>query len=93
VDPRTGQIAGDDIQTQARQCLENLKAVLECAGASLSNLLKVNVYLRNMGDFDKFNQVYASYFPAAPPARTTVQVAGLWSTILIEIEGVACIPD
>ncbi len=93
VDPRTGQIVGDEIQAQTRQCLENLKAVLACAGTSLANLMKVNVYLRNMDDFDRFNQVYVSYFPSEPPARTTVQVARLWSTILIEIEGVACIPE
>jgi 2-iminobutanoate/2-iminopropanoate deaminase len=93
VDPRTGQIAGDEIQAQTRQCLENLKAVLTCAGTSLANLMKVNVYLRNMDDFDRFNEIYVSYFPADPPARTTVQIARLWSTILIEIEGVACIPE
>jgi 2-iminobutanoate/2-iminopropanoate deaminase len=93
VDPRTGQIVGDEIQAQTRQCLENLKAVLHCAGTSLENLLKVNVYLRNMDDFQRFNEVYVSYFPSQPPARTTVGVARLWSTVLIEIEGVACIPE
>jgi len=93
VDPRTGQITGDEIQAQTRQCLENLKAVLACAGTSLDKLLKVNVYLRNMDDFERFNEVYVSYFPSQPPSRTTVQVARLWSTILIEIEGVACIPE
>lgn len=93
VDPRTGQIVGDEIQAQTRQCLENLKAVLGCAGTSLADLMKVNVYLRNMDDFDRFNEVYVTYFPSQPPARTTVQVARLWSTILIEIEGVACIPE
>jgi 2-iminobutanoate/2-iminopropanoate deaminase len=93
VDPHTGQIVGDEIQAQTRQCLENLKAVLECAGTSLANLLKVNVFLRNMDDFAKFNEVYISYFPTEPPSRTTVQAARLWSTILIEIEGVACIAE
>ena len=93
VDPRTRQIVGTEIQAQTRQCLENLKAVLDCAGTSLANLLKVNVYLRNMDDFERFNEVYISYFASEPPARTTVQVARLWSTILIEIEGVACIPE
>jgi 2-iminobutanoate/2-iminopropanoate deaminase len=93
VDPRTGQITGDEIQAQTRQCLENLIAVLACAGTSLDKLLKVNVYLRNMDDFERFNEVYVSYFPSQPPSRTTVQVARLWSTILIEIEGVACIPE
>ncbi len=93
VDPRTGQISGDEIKAQTQQCMENLKAVLGCAGTSLQNLLKVNVFLKNMDDFDAFNEVYVSYFPSQPPARTTVQVARLWTTILIEIEGVACIPE
>ena len=93
VDPKTGSVVGDDIRSHTRQCLENLKSILIIAGTSLENVLKVNVYLRNMDDFDAFNQVYVSYFPSNPPARTTVQVARLWDGILIEIEAVACIPD
>jgi 2-iminobutanoate/2-iminopropanoate deaminase len=93
LDPRTGMVVEKDIQVQTRQCLENLKAILTVAGTSLENLLKVNVYLRDMGDFDRFNEAYVTYFPAKPPARTTVQAGGLWNGILIEIEGVACIPE
>lgn len=93
VDPKTGSVVGDDIRSHTRQCLENLKSILTIAGTSLGNVLKVNVYLRNMDDFDAFNEVYVSYFPSNPPARTTVQVARLWDGILIEIEAVACIPD
>ena len=93
VDPKTGSVVGDDIRSHTRQCLENLKSILIIAGTSLENILKVNVYLRNMDDFEAFNEVYVSYFPSNPPARTTVQVARLWDSILIEIEAVACIPD
>jgi len=93
VDPKTGSVVGDDIRSHTRQCLENLKSILIIAGTSLENVLKVNVYLRNMDDFEAFNEVYVCYFPSNPPARTTVQVARLWDGILIEIEAVACIPD
>jgi 2-iminobutanoate/2-iminopropanoate deaminase len=93
VDPKTGKVVDNDIQSQTRQCLENLKAILSVAGSSLDNLLKVNCYLRSMDDFDRFNEIYVKYFPSKPPARTTIQAAGLWNGILIEIEGVACIPD
>jgi len=93
VDPKSGRVVGDDIRSHTRQCLENLKAILTIAGTSLENILKVNVYLLKMEDFDAFNEVYVSYFPSRPPARTTVQVARLWDGILIEIEAVACIPD
>ncbi len=93
VDPKTGKVVENDIQAQTRQCLENLKAILTVAGTSLGSLMKVNVYLRNMGDFDRFNEAYVKYFPSEPPARTTIQAADLWNGILIEIEGVACIPD
>jgi len=93
LDPKTGKVVENDIQAQTRQCLENLKAILTVAGTSLDNLLKVNVYLRDFADFDRFNEAYVKYFPAKPPSRTTIQAAGLWNGILIEIEGVACIPD
>ncbi len=92
VDPQSGKVVGDDIRTQTWRCLENLKSVLGLAGTSLENVLKVNCYLRNMDDFDAFNEVYVSYFPAEPPARTTIQAGRLWGSILIEIEAVACIP-
>jgi len=93
VDPKTGKVVEDDVRAQTRQCLENLKSVLNLAGTSLENILKVNCYLRNMDDFDAFNETYVKYFPSNPPARTTIQAARLWDGILIEIEAVACIPD
>ena len=90
VDPRSGEVVGKDIRAQTRQCLENLKVVLHLAGSGLENVLKVNCYLRNMDDFDAFNEVYVTYFPDQPPARTTIQAGRLWDGILIEIEAVAC---
>ncbi len=92
VEPKTGKVVGDDIQAQTRQCLENLKSILALAGSSMENILKVNCYLRNMNDFDAFNEAYVTYFPSNPPARTTIQAGRLWDGILIEIDAVACIP-
>ena len=77
MDPKTGEMAGADIETQAIRVLENLKAVVEAAGMGLQNVLKSTVFLKDMNDFAKFNEIYGRYFPDAPPARETVQVAKL----------------
>ena len=89
--PATGEeIKG--IEAQTRQCLDNMKAVLEAAGSSLKDVVKVNIYLRNVDDFAKMNEVYQSYFPEDPPARTTVQPGLITPAMLIEIESVAYSP-
>ena len=85
LDPKTGAMAGEGIEEQAPRVLENLKAVVEAAGMGLQNVLKSTVFLRDMNDFAKFNEIYARYFPAAPPARETVQVARLPRDAAIEI--------
>lgn len=89
VDPSTGQLVADEIQTQTRQSLENVKAVLEAAGSDLSLVLKATVFLKDMADFAAMNAVYAEYFPNNPPARSTVQVAKLPLDARVEIEVVA----
>ncbi|HNQ02498.1 MAG: Rid family detoxifying hydrolase [Syntrophobacterales bacterium] len=85
MDPKTGEFAGPGIEAQASRALENLKAIVEAAGLSLGNVLKSTVFLRDMNDFAKFNEIYARYFPADPPARETVQVARLPRDAAIEI--------
>jgi len=85
MDPKTGEFAGAGIEAQAVQVLENLKAIVEAAGMGLQNVLKSTVFLRDMNDFAKFNEIYARYFPSAPPARETVQVARLPRDAAIEI--------
>jgi 2-iminobutanoate/2-iminopropanoate deaminase len=85
MDPKTGELAGAGIETQAVQTLENLKAIVETAGMNLQNVLKSTVFLRDMNDFAKFNEIYARYFPSEPPARETVQVARLPRDAAIEI--------
>lgn len=87
--PGEGQLVEGDIQAQAKQALENVKAVLEAAGSSLANVVKVTVFLQDMGDFAAMNAIYAQYFTDAPPARSAVEVAKLPLGARIEIEAIA----
>jgi 2-iminobutanoate/2-iminopropanoate deaminase len=89
LDPATGELVQGDIGTQTRRVLDNLKAVLEGAGTSLSNVVKATIYLIDMNDFAVVNQTYAEYFPDAKPARATVAVAGLPRGSRVEIDMIA----
>lgn len=89
LDPQTMLIVGDDIQTQTRQVLTNLAAVLEAAGSSLHQVVKTTVYLADMADFAAMNEVYAEYFNQARPARSTIQAARLPRDVRVEIDAVA----
>lgn len=88
-DPRTGELAGGGIAAETRQVCENLKAVLEAAGASLDKVVKVSILMTDLGDLLAMNEVFSAYFPTAPPARSTFQVAGLVGGARVEIEAVA----
>jgi 2-iminobutanoate/2-iminopropanoate deaminase len=87
--PGTKEFAGPDVESQARQALENLKAVLEASGSCLEHAVKTTVFLQDMGEFARVNEVYAEFFPEKPPARSTVQVAALPLGGRVEIEVVA----
>jgi 2-iminobutanoate/2-iminopropanoate deaminase len=89
VDPASGQIVDGDIGAMTRQIFANISAVLAAAGSSLANVVKVTVFLADMGDFATMNAAYAEFFTADPPARSTVQVARLPKDARIEIEVVA----
>ena len=89
LDPATGQIVEGDIAAQTARVLENLKAVLAACGSSLDQVLKTTVYLKDLGEFARMNEVYARYFPATPPARSTVEVARLPREARIEIDAIA----
>jgi 2-iminobutanoate/2-iminopropanoate deaminase len=89
IDPATGQINTGDVQAQAEQILRNLSAILEAAGSSLAKAVQARVFLKNMNDFNAMNETYAKFFTAAPPARTTVEVARLPKDVLIEIDLIA----
>lgn len=84
-----GVLAGNDIQTQTKQSLENIKAILEEAGSSLEKVIKCNVFLQDMNEFGKMNEIYGQYFSTNPPARAAVEVARLPKDVLVEIECVA----
>jgi len=85
----SGELVRGGIEEQARQCLENLRAVLAAAGASFTDLVKVTIYLTDMRDFPVVNRVYGSYFDLEPPARACVQVEALPKGARIEIEAIA----
>jgi 2-iminobutanoate/2-iminopropanoate deaminase len=91
LDPATGQIVEGDIVAQTERVFENLKAVLEACGSSLENVLKVNVYIKDMNEFGKVNEVYARYFTANTPARATVEVARLPKDVKVEIDCIAAV--
>lgn len=89
LDPATGSMVEGDIQDQAKQALQNLKAVLEAAGSGLDKAIKVTVFLKDMNDFKAMNEVYATFFTENPPARSAFEVCRLPLDALIEIECVA----
>lgn len=88
IDPATGTFP-DGIEAQTRRSLANLAAVLEAGGASLASVAKTTVFLKDMNDFAAMNAVYAELFPAAAPARSTVEVARLPRDALVEVEAIA----
>ncbi len=89
LDPVTGQLVYGGVAMQTRQSLVNIKAVLAKEGLTLENVVKTTVFLHDMNDFAAMNTVYAEFFPAEPPARSTVQVARLPKDAAVEIEVVA----
>lgn len=87
--PETGTLAGDSIEIQTEQVLKNLEAVLQANQMTFENVVKTTVFLTNLEDFSAVNQIYATRFPSAPPARSCVQVAALPAGAKVEIELVA----
>jgi len=92
LDPKSGTIVTGGIEMETRQVMNNLKAIVETAGASMNDVIKTTVFLRDMNDFAKMNAIYGEFFADNPPARSTVQVAGLPKGALVEIELIAMLP-
>ena len=92
LDPASGEMVGTTIEEQAPRAFENLRAVLEAGGASLGDVVKTTVYLKDMGHFSKVNEIYAGYFGGAMlPSRSAVEVSRLPKDALIEIEAIAAV--
>jgi len=87
--PRTGKLELGDVKSETKQTFENLRAILEAAGSSLDDVVKCNVYLRDINDFAAMNEVYQTFFSAPFPARTTIQAGALPGGIAVEIECIA----
>jgi 2-iminobutanoate/2-iminopropanoate deaminase len=88
-DPAGGSLVEGGVEAQARRAMENLSAVLTAAGTSLDRVCKTTIFITDLGDFGTVNEVYGSFFAAEPPARSTVQVAGLPGGAAVEIEAIA----
>ncbi|MGA2419553.1 MAG: RidA family protein [Candidatus Acidiferrum sp.] len=91
LDPKTGEMTAGNIAQQTERTMENVKGIVEAAGSKMAHVIKTTVFLKNMTDFAAMNEVYARYFSAAPPARSTVEVARLPKDALVEVEVVAVI--
>lgn len=92
LDPATGQmVGGDDVAVQTRRVMENLGAILKAAGSSLELVVRTTVYLADMADFGAMNEVYAEFFHAPAPARSTVQAARLPKDAKVEIDAIALV--
>ena len=91
LDPKTGELVKGDIRKQTQQVLENIKGILESQGLGMENVVKSTIFLKDIANFNQVNEVYATYFPSSPPARSTVEVAKLPRDADIEIEAIAFI--
>ncbi len=89
LDPATQQLISGEVAAQTERVLQNISAILEAAGTSLSRVVKTTVFLKSMNDFAAMNEVYGRHFSAEPPARSTVEVARLPKDVLVEIDVIA----
>ena len=89
LDPASGDLVSGDVQVQTKRVMENIKAVVEAAGGALDSIVKCTIFLKNMSDFARVNEVYGSYFDEAPPARATVEVSQLPKEVEVEIDAIA----
>ncbi len=91
LEPGTGVLVDRDVESETARVMENLQAVLEAAGSSLSKVVKTTIFLRDINDFARVNEIYGSFFDTHPPARSTIQVAALPKGVRVEIECIAAL--
>lgn len=92
IDPKTNQVMLGSVQEQTELVMKNIEGVLKAAGASWKNIVKTTIFLTDMQDFPKVNEIYGRYFPENPPARSTIAVAGLPKGVNVEVEVTVYIP-
>lgn len=92
LDPATGQLVPGGIAEQAERVLKNIQGIVEAAGGTLRDVVKVTVFIADIADWGPFNEIYARFFPTDPPARTVVTAKELHYGARVEVEAVACIP-
>lgn len=93
LDPATGKMIKGTISAQTEQSLKNIEAIVAEAGGTMADIIKTTVFLQDMGEFGAMNGVYEQFFPESPPARSTVEVAGLPLGVRVEIEAIAFLPE
>lgn len=93
IDKKTGKIIDGGIDEQAKQTFNNLEAILEAGGSSFSDVLKTTIYLKDLGDFAKVNEIYAAYFKEPYPARSCIEVSALPKGALIEVDAIAVVKE
>ena len=93
LDPKSGKIISQDIGEQTRRVLDNITAVLNAEGLTFEQIVKTTIFLTDLGDFQTVNEIYASFFKQAPPARSTIQVSALPKGARVEIEAIAMADD
>ena len=93
IDPSSGELIDGGVELQTRQVMANMEAVLEAAGLEFSHVLRTTIFLKNMSDFNKINEIYGGFFDDNPPARACVEVSRLPKDVLIEIDMIAAHPD
>jgi 2-iminobutanoate/2-iminopropanoate deaminase len=91
LDPVSGELAGEGFEAQARQVMRNVLAVLAAAGLGAQDLVRTNVYLADIGDYDAMNRLYVEHFGESVTARTTTEVGRLWKDVRIEMDGLALV--
>ncbi|MEG1547838.1 MAG: RidA family protein [Clostridia bacterium] len=92
-DPKTGALVSEDVVLQTKQCIENAKAIAQSAGATLNDVIKTTVFVRNMDEFGKINEIYGHYFTDHKPARACVEVSRLPKDVKVEIEMIVSLQD
>ncbi|QDG54185.1 RidA family protein [Persicimonas caeni] len=93
IDPETDEIIDGGVEAQTARVMANLSAVLDARGLDFSHVIRTTIYLKNMTDFDKVNDIYGRFFDSNPPARATVEVSRLPKDVLVEIDMIAAVPE